>query len=187
VTDTPTKRYRQVARQFFEYARSQNSKVVPQPASAEDLQAAEAALACRFPDSYRWFQLEFGELEHGPLDVYGVRRGASAAISIVAINLEERREGYPPLPLHLIAFSDSGGGDLCCFDTSLLENGECPVVWWDHEDDETQTPEPAAASFLDWLETEVRESATEAKSARFSWMTNVVGAFARDVFRNRPK
>jgi hypothetical protein len=62
------------------------------------------------------------------------------SVNIVGINLDARRHGYPLLPPHLIAFSDSRGGDLCCFDTSALAHGECPIVWWDHEGTEAQQP-----------------------------------------------
>jgi hypothetical protein len=165
--ERPTRRYDEVAQLLREYARAHGSELVPQPATAEDLAKAEQALACRFPLSYQWFQFEFGEFPHGPVDIYTVRPVESPNRNIVGINLEERAESYPPLPVHLIAFSDSGGGDFLCFDTSAGDRsgfpaGECPVVWWDHEGEADQIPEPAGDSFLDWLEAELRELDAEA-------------------------
>jgi hypothetical protein len=162
--DAPTDRYHQVARVFRDHPLTSGREIIPQPATAEDLAWAEAALGCRFPLSYQWFQLEFGDVLHGPLDIYSVKPIQSLGWNIVGINLGERAESYPPLPVSLIAFSDSGGGDFLCFDTSVttsvtdagLAAGEYPVVWWDHEGEADQIPEPAGDSFLDWLEAELR-------------------------------
>jgi hypothetical protein len=182
-----SRRYREVARRFRELARSEDCEAIPEPSTAEEISAAERALGCRVPDSYRWFELEFGDFGNCPLDICSVR---GSEPPIVRINLEARREGCPRLPAHLIAFSDSGGGDLCCFDTSALERGECPIVWWDHEGDEAQRPERADPSFLDWLDAEVRESAAEAKWSylrRLASTLRTIRSFAREVLRNRAK
>jgi hypothetical protein len=157
----PTERYVEVAQLFRNVAQAGGPSLVFTPATAENLTAAETTLGCRFPASYGWFQLEFGQVSSGPLDIYGVCPVEPPSLNIVGINLDERRNAQPALPAHLIAFSDSGGGDLLCFDTSALEGGECPIVWWDHELETDQEPEIAGASFLDWLETELRERATE--------------------------
>jgi hypothetical protein len=153
--------YDEVARRFREWGRSNGQTVVPQPATADELAAAESALGCQFPASYHWFQLEFGAFIHGPLDIYSVKAEGTAAPPIVTINLDEREAGYPPLPPYLIAFSDSGS-DLYCFDTRAPNEGEYTVVWWDHEGDETQPLQLAALSFLDWLAAELQERAVEA-------------------------
>ncbi|HEU4342460.1 MAG TPA: SMI1/KNR4 family protein [Candidatus Binatia bacterium] len=187
--ETPTKRYRDVARLFGEHARSQGRKASPEPATPEEISAAERALGCRFPDSYRWFQLEFGDFPDGPLDIYSVRTVEPPTMNIVGINLDARHNGYPLLPPHLIAFSDSGS-DLCCFDTSALEDGECPIVWWNHAGNEAQRPERAGPSFLDWLAAEVRERAAEEKWSylrRLASNLRAVRSFARDVLRARRK
>lgn len=155
----PSDRYVEVARQFREAAGGESLSCTP--ATPEHISAAQQALGCQFPDSYVWFQLEFGDVANSPLDIYSVRPIEPPNQNIVAINLEERREAHPALPVHLIAFSDSGGGDFVCFDTSAMKDSETPIVWWDHEGDEDQVPEAAAASFLDWIEAELRERAEE--------------------------
>ena len=178
-------RYEDIAHLFRAYARSRGAEVVPRPATHQELAAAEAALGCRFPSSYRSFQLEFGDAAHSPVDIYGVRTPEPSERNIVAINVGERHDAYPRLPVHLIAFSDNGGGDLLCFDTSVLRDGENPVVWWDHEGDETQHPEAAASSFLDWLERELHEMAAEPKGSRLAVLPRIYLGWIRTWLKNR--
>jgi len=160
--DTPSRRYQDVARLFRTYGAEERMQLVPRPATIEEIDRAERELGARFPMSYRWFQLEFGDFERGPLDIYTVHTPHEPySKHIIDANLQERTEAGPRLPAHHIAFSDNGGGDLLCFDTTRSEGVECPVVWWNHELDDDQEAEDAAPSFLDWIEQELKEMAAE--------------------------
>jgi cell wall assembly regulator SMI1 len=190
--DTPSRRYHDVARFFRAYASAEKMQLVPQPASAEEIDRAERELGARFPMSYRWFQLEFGDVQDGPLDIYtGCTEAGPYSKNIVETNLKERAEAGPRLPAHLIAFSDNGGGDHLCFDTTRPEGDEYPVVWWDHELDEDQEPEDAAPSFLDWIEQELKEMAAEERPSVLDvlpnmykqWMDKWVRRFRKDPGR----
>ena len=155
----PSDRYVDVARQFREAAGGESLSCTP--ATPEHLTAAQQALGCRFPDSYVWFQLEFGEVANSSFDIYSVRPSSRRTRTSSPSTSRSGVRRIPRFPAHLIAFSDNGGGDFVCFDTSAMKDGETPIVWWDHEGDEDQVPEPAAASFLDWIEAELRERAEE--------------------------
>jgi hypothetical protein len=174
----PNARYVEVARRFREFPTAGIRTV--DPASEEELAAAEDALGCRFPESYRRFQLEFGRVRNGPLDIYTVRPADPTSTNIVAVNLVERRSLHRPLLSHLVAFSDSGGGDRLCFDASACEAGECRIVWWDHEADPGEPPQTAAASFLDWMEAELRERAAEEKGSLLDGLGHAYAAWVRD-------
>ena len=163
--DAPSRRYQEVMQHFRSYASAERIELTPLPATMRQIEEAEQALGAVFPNSFRWYQLEFGYLRRSPLEIYGVHDPEPTNLTIVGINIDNRTELYPRLPIHLIAFSDSGGGDLLCFDTSRREGNECPVVWWDHENDEEQEPEEAAPSFLDWMESELRELAAEERGS----------------------
>jgi SMI1 / KNR4 family (SUKH-1) len=163
--DEPSRRYQDVARFFRAYASAEGMRLVARPATLDEIEHAERELGAPFPNSYRWFQLEFGDFEDGPVDIYSPRTPEPSHRNIVGINIEERTEDGPRLPAHLIAFSDSGGGDLLCFDTTRRDADECPVVWWDHELDEDQEPAEAAPSFLDWLEGDLKERAAEERGS----------------------
>jgi len=181
--EAPSERYRDLARRFRALTRAPEDGAF-EPATAPEIVAAEAALGCRLPTSYRWFQLEFGSCPRGPLDVYTVTRTPDGVLDIVEINQREREDDpYPPLPPHLIAFSDTGGGDLCCFDTSATAGGECPVVWWDHEGDASQRPEPRAPSFLDWLDGELTEIAAERPGSLLDDLGHVYIQWMREWWR----
>ena len=185
--DRASSRYQEIARLFRAHARSEGADVVPRPATPEEVAAAEEALGCQLPVSYRSFQLEFGNAAHSPVDIYSVRPPEPSEANIVGINLDARHQLYPRLPAHLIAFSDSGGGDLLCFDTSALNDGEARVVWWDHEGDEAQRPELAASSFLDWLERELHEMPAKSRGSHLAVLPQLYLGWIRTWLKNRAK
>jgi hypothetical protein len=45
-----------------------------------------------------------------------------------------------------------GGGNHYCLDTNAMENGLCPVVFWDHELGEDQVPDKMYGSFTEFLD-----------------------------------
>ena len=179
-------RYEDVAHLFGARARSWGAEAVPRPATHEELAAAEEALGCRFPASYRSFQLEFGDAPQSPVDIYCVRTSEPSELNIVRINLLERHDAYPRLPAHLIAFNDSGGGDLLCFDTSTLSDGEARVVWWD-EGDEAQRPELAASSFRRRLERELHEMPAKPRGSHLAVLPRLYLGWIRTWLKNRAK
>jgi SMI1/KNR4 family protein SUKH-1 len=176
--------YGEVARLFREHGGGE--RIVPRPAALPQIEDAERALGAPLPESFRKFQLEFGECENAPIDIYSLLPAEQPGLNLVSINLEARTEMGPRLPAYLIAFSDNGAGDLLCFDTRTISGNEAPVVYWDHELDEGQTPEPVALSFVEWLRVELEERIAEEQDAhlvRQQWENNVIGSFAQDVLR----
>lgn len=176
--------YEEVARLFRTAAAGGGrGEVVPRPAAPEQIGEAERALGAALPDSFRRFQLEFGDCQNAPLDIYNVLPADPPGLNVVSINLKERTEMGPRLPPYLIAFSDDGGGDLFCFDTRAVNDNEAPVVVWNHELGEDQTPEPVAPSFVEWLRSELEERIAEEEEFRGQWQLNAINSFARDVLK----
>ena len=151
----PTDRYNSVAQLFRQKALT---SFTVDPATDEEITAAEQQLGHPLPDSYKWFQKEFGNFGGAFPDIYSARVPAEGMQNIVGINFSERSDYFPRMPTHLIAFSDNSGGDSYCFDTTQFKSGKCAVVFWDHEGDEEQTPEVVAADFAEWLEEELNET-----------------------------
>lgn len=120
-------------------------------ASPEEVQEAERELSVVLPDSYRAFLGEFGWGAFAHWELYGLGADVPSHLHLVRITLEERREFHPLTPPHLVPVLNNGGGDLYCLDTSRLVDGECPVVFWDHDLGEDQIPDEDAPGFLPWL------------------------------------
>ena len=160
----PSEHYTVVAQAFWQkaffdsvndpFSQSETVKAVD-PATEEEIRAAEQELGRRLPDSYKWFQQEFGNFQNAVPDIYTVRALPKPMRNMVGIARSEQTECFPNMPLHLIAFSDNGGGDSYCFDISHYVGNECSIVLWNHENDEQQTPRIVAPTFLDWLEDEL--------------------------------
>ena len=176
--------YGEVARLFRTAAAGAGrAELVQRPATPAQIADAERALGTALPDSFRRFQLEFGDCQNAPLDIYHVLPADPPGLNLVPINLKERTEMGPRLPPHLIAFSDDGGGDLFCFDTRAVNANEAPVVVWTHELDEDQTPELVAPSFAEWLRSELEAWVEEDREFRQEGHLNAISSFAGDVLR----
>ena len=111
------------------------------PATEKDIQEVESLLKVEFPEGYREYQLKFGNADLWGSEIYSVLPLNGKRLNIFGITEMERKEAYPPMPRHLIPFSDNGGGDSYCFDMETYKSGICNVVFWDHEKDESQEPE----------------------------------------------
>ncbi len=122
-------------------------------ATGTEVAAAEQALGVHLPASYKAFLAKFGwaRIHYDP--VYGVGSSVPREYELVLSTQLERHEAYPLIPLPLIPVMNDGAGNHYCLDTARLRDGECPVVFWDHEhpDESDQTPEDVAPSFDRWL------------------------------------
>jgi SMI1-KNR4 cell-wall len=174
--------YEDVARLFHALgAGAGGTQVVPHPVAQDQIEVAERALGAALPHSFRLFQLEFGDCQHAPFDIYSALPAEAPGLNLVTINVKARTALVPCLPAYLIAFSDDGGGNYYCFDTRAVGESEAPVVVWDHELSEDQSPEPIALSFVEWLRRELEERLAEEQEFRQEWQANAINAFARDL------
>lgn len=107
-------------------------------------------LMLRITGSYRRFLHRFGWGGVGSFDLYGLGRGAPPYLHLVTVTQSERTEMRPRLPHNLLPLMNDGGGNLYCLDLSRIDT-EPPVVYWDHEQPETQKPELVAADFATWM------------------------------------
>ena len=105
-------------------------------------------------------------------EFYWVGEESLGAGHIVAANRREREEAGSPLPHFMVAFYNDGMGNQVCFDTRRSEDGEYPIVFWDHELEAeenlgacglpSETLESAgmvAVSFPEWLKRHHEKSA----------------------------
>ncbi len=123
------------------------------PVEEARIQAAEEALNLRFPDSYRWFLTTFG-VAWWPTTIYGL--GGHSTDNVVKMNFVEREEVERTLPPTLLAFSPDGFGNHDCLDMTRRMDGECPVVFWQHDAAENAQPVQTHRDFIEWLEAMIR-------------------------------
>jgi cell wall assembly regulator SMI1 len=121
----------------------------------EQIQQCEARLGVVLPESYRRFLREF-TYAHWPDTIYGISPGLLPGLDLVQKTEKLRHSGRPNLPQYLVPFSPDGWGNHYCLDTSQLRQGECPVVFWNHERDQDQQPQQTQATFVDWLDEAIR-------------------------------
>lgn len=126
-------------------------------ASPAEIAAGEQALGLTFPESYRAFLSEFGWGGVEDIEVFGLGLDVPTFLDLVRVTHVERLEAEPQLPQHLLPILNDGYGNHYCLDTSIRNDNESPVVFWDHEAGPDQEPEVVASTFVDWLMQEVEE------------------------------
>ncbi|NLD93835.1 MAG: SMI1/KNR4 family protein [Fibrobacter sp.] len=133
-------------------------RIFPAP-SIEQIISAENLLGFKFPPSFLTFLSQAGSYKLRYWETYWV--GPCDGQDIVQSNFYERQETDSPLPMFLISFFNNGMGDQECFDTRCKdENGEYPIVFWDHEKSQKENLdqlETIASNFAEWLLNEVEE------------------------------
>jgi cell wall assembly regulator SMI1 len=126
-------------------------KLLGHGANQADISSAEAALGTKLPESYKAFLREFGWGGVDSWNLFGVGVGVPNYLHLVRVTESERTEAHPHIPPPLIPVMNDGFGNHYCLDTRSLHDGECPVVFWDHEQGVRQDPEVVAPQFDLWL------------------------------------
>ena len=113
-------------------------KEVGAGAPVEAVKFASQALDVYLPDDYQAFLVKYGWARLLRDEFYGVGENVPTHLD-------------PYLPMYLVPVLPDGAGNHFCLDVSRSSAGICPVVFWDHEEGETQGPEDIAVSFSDWI------------------------------------
>jgi len=116
-----------------------------------EISNAENSLSVAFSESYRSFLRRIGWGRFSHQELYGLGSDTPAYLELVKNTFVERETMGPTMPSHLVPVMNDGAGNHFCLDTSTCVNGECPVVFWDHEQGVNQKPEVVASSFDIWM------------------------------------
>ena len=131
-------------------------------ASDQEIVDVERAIGVQLPNSYKAFLATFGwaRIDHDPL--YGVGPDVPRPYALVRHVISERTDCEPAIPKHLVPFMNDGAGNHYCLETSYMRDGECPVVFWDHEheDGSDQSPLQLSSSFDHWIVDRIIEHRT---------------------------
>jgi len=126
-------------------------KDVGSGASAAMVQEVERILGVHFPNDYAAFLLNYGWARLYYDELYGVGKSAPPHLSLITNTERERKELRPYIPKHLVPVLPDGAGNHYCLDLSKADSETCPIVFWDHDAGESQTPETVDLSFSEWL------------------------------------
>jgi cell wall assembly regulator SMI1 len=120
-------------------------------ATKDEIANAETVLGVVLPETYRRFLGMFGWGRFSHQELYGVGSDTPPYLDLVKNASAERFEMEPRMPWHLVPVMNDGAGNHYCLDTARSVDGECPVVFWDHEQESSQTPAVMAPSFGQWF------------------------------------
>lgn len=120
-------------------------------ATESEISNAESLLGVRLPESYRSFLRRNGWVRFSHQELYGLGSDTPAYLELIKNTLVERDTMGPPMPSQLVPVMNDGAGNHYCLDTATVVDGECPVVFWDHEQGFNQKPQTVARSFDRWL------------------------------------
>lgn len=126
-------------------------------ASREQISNVMNGMGVVFPESYIWFLKEYGWVRLGGDELYGLGPDIPAYLELGRITESERKDARPHLKHYLVPIMNDGAGNHYCLDTLKMNEGECPVVFWDHELGEEQEPQCVSGSFSEWLNTRLEE------------------------------
>jgi len=141
--------FEQLCHRLYGYAGLEHAR----GATDSQIVEVERVLGVKLPDDYVLFLREFGWISLEGLELYGVGDGVPAPWELVSSTIRERQLAEPAIPNILIPVMNDGAGNHYCLDMSRFSGGQCPVVFWDHEDRRgtQQVPETVANSFVEWL------------------------------------
>lgn len=125
-------------------------------APESEITACEEQIGVVLPRSFRRLLAELGFV-WWPEELYGLSPRIPPGVQLPRATMDERHEVEPPLAYHLVPFCPDGFGNHYCLDTSAMVEGECPVVFWNHELEEDQKPPLTHGSFTDWLEEAIEQ------------------------------
>ena len=134
-----------------------SDKEVGSGASGEAVAAAERTLGVQFPKDYAVFLQTYGWARLICDELYGIGESVPLHLNVITNAIREREDFRPYMPEHLLPVLSDGAGNHYCLDVSQIASGACPVVFWDHDEGETQTPNTVGSSFSDWLVERVTE------------------------------
>lgn len=104
-------------------------------AAAAQIQRAGEQLDVTWPGAFKKFLAEVGYLQSTELTVYGLGPKVPKELGLVK-NVQGERKVWSeiaPLPETLVPISPDGRGGHYCLNVAKAKDGDCPVVYWDHE------------------------------------------------------
>jgi len=106
----------------------------------------------KLPKDYKYFIKNHNGFSLSATEVYGMgnqfKDGSLDKIYNFEHNVVEN-----PMPKYFLPFSPDGYGNHYCIDLSRIENGICPIVFWQHDCnyENISEVETCNISFVEWI------------------------------------
>lgn len=104
------------------------------------------------PEEYKIFLKNYNGIDLDGTQIFGIKEKGNL-YSLEECYLSEHYEVENEMPLYLVPFSPDGGGNHYCFDTRLIDETSCQIIFWQHDfsySDESP-PEIVNASLAVWI------------------------------------
>ncbi len=126
-------------------------------ASDTDINKLARTLNVKLPKNYSIFLRECGWAELNGMTIFGYGPDVRDRESVVAISDYEANYADPSIRHYHIPLMNDGAGNYDCLDTRKIKDGDCPVVFWDHEHPrgELQAAKQVSVSFTAWLKRKI--------------------------------
>jgi hypothetical protein len=124
-----------------------------EPIDDDRLKDLEAIIGYKLPIDFTYILNRHNSFSLLGSEVYGLDPSLKEA-SLDKVYRFEHEEVENSMLKELFPFSPDGGGNHYCFDLSKLENGLCPVVFWQHDFSypDKEDLEICNENFVDWME-----------------------------------
>lgn len=126
-------------------------KEVGSGATKDIVETASQLLEVDFPEDYKEFLCRYGWARLSYEEFYGLGDSVPEHLNLVKNTIHERTRFHPHLPKYLVPVLADGAGNHYCLDLSQATSVKCPVVFWDHDQDDRQAPELVGNSFSEWV------------------------------------
>ncbi|MCW5833511.1 MAG: SMI1/KNR4 family protein [Labilithrix sp.] len=134
---------------FERMLRAREDVVIGAGVDEQIVNEAAGLLGVVFPIQLREYLKQFGHVELGHFELFGLGDDVPAYLDLVRMTLTERTDTGCPLRSDLVPLLNDGGGNLYCITTKPEEAGA--VVFWDHTGGQDQVPDRHASSLAEWL------------------------------------
>ena len=103
------------------------------PVPLDEISNCESKIRYAFPASYRHFLTYCGFAGISGTEFYGLVTGdLNSSSHLNAFNFTKEMHEEFEFPKELFAFENFDGDALACLNLSQMNEGECPVILWDH-------------------------------------------------------
>ena len=122
------------------------------PVAEKEIISFEKKFDLILPSDFKMLLRKYNGIDLAGTNIYGIQKG-KISYSLEECYQFEHYEVENRMPLYLVPFSPDGGGNHYCFDTRVINENSCPIVFWQHDFSYSseRPPEIVNASLADWV------------------------------------